>query len=53
LNGLGENHPTTQTGWRNFVTFEQQAIEAGQTVQLSDHPVTQDLLRQMQEGAGE
>jgi tetratricopeptide (TPR) repeat protein len=46
---LGTDHPNTRTVWRNFLTFLQQAIQAGQTTQLSDHPLTQDLLRQLQQ----
>lgn len=49
FNSLGTDHPNTQTGWQNFLGFLQQVIDAGQTAQLSDHPLTQDLLRQMRE----
>jgi tetratricopeptide (TPR) repeat protein len=49
FNSLGADHPNTQIVWQNFCLFLQQVIEAGQTAQLSDHPVTQDLLRQMRE----
>ncbi|HEY9641635.1 MAG TPA: tetratricopeptide repeat protein [Coleofasciculaceae cyanobacterium] len=44
---LGETHPNTQTVWQNFVGCLQQAIESGQTAQLSAHPVTQGLLEQL------
>jgi hypothetical protein len=37
---LGNTHPNTQTGVGNFRYFVQQVIEAGQTAQLSDHPMT-------------
>ncbi len=47
---LGDDHPNTQAGRQNFRGFLQAVMEAGQTGQLSDHPVTQDLLRQMQTG---
>lgn len=44
---LGETHPNTQTVWQNFVYCLQQAIEEGQTAQLSDHPTTQAVLAQL------
>ncbi|MDX2212034.1 MAG: tetratricopeptide repeat protein [Oculatellaceae cyanobacterium bins.114] len=47
FNSLGSDHPNTQTGWQNFCLFLQQVMQARQTVQLSDHPLTQDLLRQI------
>ncbi|NJN57131.1 MAG: hypothetical protein HC879_06305 [Leptolyngbyaceae cyanobacterium SL_5_9] len=53
FNALGTDHPNSQQGWQNFLTFLSQTIQTGQTAQLSDHPLTQDLLRQMQEGSGE
>jgi tetratricopeptide (TPR) repeat protein len=49
LDRLGTNHPNTQTVRQNFRMFLGQVIQAGQTAQLSDHPLTQDLLRQLQE----
>ncbi|MBE9180882.1 tetratricopeptide repeat protein [Oculatella sp. LEGE 06141] len=52
VNFLGANHPNTQQGWQNFLIFLSQVIQAGQTAQLSDHALTQDLLRQIQEGNG-
>ena len=45
---LGEDHPNTKTGLNNFYTCLQEAIEAGQGDQLSDHPFTQTLLQQLQ-----
>ena len=48
LNRLGDDHPKTQTVWNNFITFLEQVMQSGQTAQLSQHPLTQDLLRQMQ-----
>ncbi|MEP0914161.1 tetratricopeptide repeat protein [Leptolyngbya sp. GB1-A1] len=48
LSTLGEDHPNTQKFWRNFVGFLQTVIENGQVATLSDHPLVQDLLRQMQ-----
>lgn len=47
---LGENHPNTQTVWQNFVYFLQQVMAAGRTADLSDHPLTQGLLAQLQQG---
>lgn len=52
LDRLGEIHPNTQTVWGNFIEFLRQAIQAGQTAQLSDHPATKGLLEQLQEAAG-
>jgi hypothetical protein len=49
MHTLGENHPNTQTGQGNFWSFLQQVIEAGRTAELSDHPVTQAMLTQLQE----
>ena len=49
---LGADHPNTRSGWQNFLGLLQQVIQAGKTGQLSDHPMTQDLLRQMKEGSG-
>jgi tetratricopeptide (TPR) repeat protein len=46
---LGAEHPNTQTVWQNFLQFLQQVVQAGQTAQLSNHPATQDLLRQLQQ----
>nr|WP_277881789.1 tetratricopeptide repeat protein [Leptolyngbya sp. FACHB-60] len=46
---LGENHPNTQTILGNFVVLLQAVVAAGQAHILSDHPLTQDLLRQVQE----
>ena len=48
LQRLGENHPNTQTGRNNFVYCLQQALAAGQADSLSDHPLTQQLLAQLQ-----
>jgi tetratricopeptide (TPR) repeat protein len=50
FNRLGQDHPHTQTVWNNFLGFLRQVVQEGQTAQLSDHPLTQDLLRQIQEG---
>ena len=53
LQRLGKAHPNTQTGWQNFCDFIQQVIQAGQTAQLSDDPVTQAVLQQMEEESRE
>jgi hypothetical protein len=44
FNGLGPDHPTTQTVLKNFRGFLAQVMQAGQTAQLSDHLLTQGLL---------
>jgi len=46
---LGENHPNTQRGLQNFVFFLQQVVAAECTEDLSDHPVTQGILAQLQQ----
>ncbi len=50
VNQLGANHPNTQTCKQNFLSLLQQATAAGQTAQLSDHPLTQALLQQIRIG---
>jgi len=45
---LPENHPSIQRGWNNFRYLVQQAVEAGRAGELSDHPVTQTILRQIE-----
>jgi tetratricopeptide (TPR) repeat protein len=45
---LGENHPNTQTTRKNFVGFLQAVVAANQTHLLSNHPITQALLAQLQ-----
>jgi hypothetical protein len=49
FNRLGDNHPDTQTVWSNFIYFLQQAISTGQDSQLSQHPTTQAILKQLRE----
>ncbi len=44
---LGENHPHTQTFWNNFRYLIQQVVQSGRAGELSAHPVTQDLLREL------
>jgi tetratricopeptide (TPR) repeat protein len=51
VNTLGETHPNTITIWQNYVDLLQQAIDQGRTAELSDHPMTQDLLRSLQNPA--
>lgn len=46
-NQLGAKHPNTQACKQNFLNLLQQATAAGQTAQLSDHPLTQALLQQI------
>ena len=48
VTGLGETHPNTVTVWQNFAGFLQTVVKAQQTDRLSDHPLVQELLRQMQ-----
>ena len=45
---LGERHPNTQTVLNNFANCLHQAIESGKADTLSDHPITQGLLKQLQ-----
>ncbi len=49
MQSLGENHPHTQTVQGNFRYFLQQVVAAGRTAELSDHPITQGILAQLQE----
>lgn len=49
---LGEDHHSTQAVRRSFRYLVQQAVEAGRAGELSDHPLTQVMLRQVQEGDG-
>ncbi|PSB14494.1 tetratricopeptide repeat protein [filamentous cyanobacterium CCP2] len=52
FNSLGATNPNTQTTLNNFLYFLQQVMEAGQTTQLSDHPLTQDLIKQLRQQLG-
>ena len=45
---LGERHLNTQTVWNNFAACLHQAMESGKADTLSDHPVTQGLLKHLQ-----
>jgi hypothetical protein len=44
---LGTQHPTTQQVLENFRSLLQEAIAAEQTTQLSNHPLTQNVLQQL------
>ena len=50
LQALGQDHPNTQTFIRNFIGCVQQAIQAGQRGQLSEHPLTQNILATIDQG---
>ena len=45
---LGERHPSTQAFWNNFADCLYQAMESGKADTLSENPVTQRLLQQLQ-----
>ena len=45
---LGERHPNTQTVLNNFAYCLHQAMESGKANTLSDHPITQELLKHLQ-----
>jgi tetratricopeptide (TPR) repeat protein len=44
---LGDEHPTTQASWQDFVIFLWQAVEHDRTIELSDHPMTKLILKQL------
>jgi tetratricopeptide (TPR) repeat protein len=44
----GFEHPNFQTVLKNFYDFIKQVIQAGQQTVLSDHPITQNLLSEVQ-----
>ena len=46
---LGNDHPNTQIVFENFIVFIQTVIEKQRTAQLSDHPLTQALLKHLQQ----
>ncbi|MGB0562270.1 MAG: tetratricopeptide repeat protein [Spirulinaceae cyanobacterium] len=50
---LPETHPKIQTGLNNFVGMVQAALAAGQADQLSDHPMTQAILQQLNDRSSE
>ncbi|GAB4151786.1 MAG: hypothetical protein Fur0046_31200 [Cyanobacteria bacterium J069] len=45
---LGQDHPNSQAGLKNFVGLLIAAVQAGRAGELSDHPLTQALLAQLQ-----
>lgn len=45
---LGQDHPDTQTVGNNFIAILQKVVETNQTQQLSDHPLTQAILKDLQ-----
>ncbi|MGK7924918.1 MAG: tetratricopeptide repeat protein, partial [Spirulina sp.] len=47
VNRLGFEHPNSQTMLQNFWDCLQKAIAAGKRDQLSNHPLTQDILKQI------
>jgi tetratricopeptide (TPR) repeat protein len=49
---FGEAHPHTQTAWGNFCYLIQQAVQSGRTGELSAHPLTQAVLKEVR-GEGE
>ncbi|MBF2085795.1 tetratricopeptide repeat protein [Thermoleptolyngbya sp. C42_A2020_037] len=50
---LGQDHPTAQTVWQNFVGLLIAAVQAGRAGELSDHPLTQDLIQRIQAAQGQ
>jgi len=52
LNQLGEDHPNSQASLENFVELVEAAVAAGRAGELSDHPATQALIQQIQQGEG-
>ena len=48
FNVLGQDHPNTNVMFNNLVDFIQQVIKANKTDILSDRPLTQNLLQQLQ-----
>jgi hypothetical protein len=48
LEKLGQDHPKTQTVQENFRIFVQTVLEADRAADLSDHPLTQSILQQLQ-----
>ncbi|MBT9312625.1 tetratricopeptide repeat protein [Leptothoe kymatousa] len=44
---LGQDHPHTKIFFKNFVGLLQKVIETNQTQQLSDHPLTQSILKNL------
>ncbi len=49
---LGDNHPWMKEGAQNFRALLQKAIQEQRTDELSDDPMTQGVLRELEEGGG-
>lgn len=47
ISSLGENHPNTLTVYNNFVDFLRQVIKENRVKELSEHPFTQWLLKEL------
>lgn len=50
---LGEAHPYTEGTFQGLASLIGQAIEAGRSSELSDHPMTRSLLQKLQTGIGQ
>jgi tetratricopeptide (TPR) repeat protein len=44
---LGETHPHTQSSLRSLYSLVQAALQQGRAAELSDHPLTQAILKQL------
>jgi tetratricopeptide (TPR) repeat protein len=47
FNSLGQDHPNTQTVIGNFFQFLQTALTENRIAELSDHPLTQEILTEL------
>jgi tetratricopeptide (TPR) repeat protein len=47
VQSLGQDHPKTQTVLSNFATFLSEVLQNGRQAELSEHPATQALLKQL------
>ncbi len=50
-NSLGEDHPNTTASFNGLVNLIITAFQTGKTDELSDHPMTQNILQQVQQQA--
>jgi tetratricopeptide (TPR) repeat protein len=48
---LGENHPNTQRGWKNYLTFLSKVLEEQRTEELSEE-LSLEIIREMLDGEG-
>ncbi|MEM6502018.1 MAG: tetratricopeptide repeat protein, partial [Cyanobacteria bacterium P01_C01_bin.89] len=48
IQALGQGHPDTQSSSRDLITIITAAINQGRTADLSNHPLTQAILQQLQ-----